>query len=253
MSNTINTYNKRRPSFVSSLDCAQKQYQLGKQAPIWIQDSRVSMCQACATEFSMTFRRHHCRSCGKVVCRHCSANEAPLQYLEYETGRVCDSCYEVILNDFEVNYEDKESKTFYQIRQKFKKFNIGMPPPRKHYKSKRTVRLPSKIDEDNNTTAKVCSHLQWKEKKVWRRNWFVLVDCVLYIFAASDDVAAIKTLPVLGYTVEAGGSDDDSDKEISFKLRHQGTGVISFQAESSRTAEKWIDALNEAIRLKAAE
>ncbi|CAG7696126.1 unnamed protein product, partial [Allacma fusca] len=46
---------------------------------------------------------------------------------------------------------------------------------------------------------------------------------------------------------------DDSDKEISFKLRHQGTGVISFQADSSRTAEKWIDALNEAIRLKAAE
>jgi FYVE/RhoGEF/PH domain-containing protein 5/6 len=36
--------------------------QLGKIAPVWIQDSRVTMCQICTAEFRLTFRRHHCKS-----------------------------------------------------------------------------------------------------------------------------------------------------------------------------------------------
>lgn len=36
------------------------------QAPVWIQDCRATMCQSCATEFTVTYRRHHCRACGKV-------------------------------------------------------------------------------------------------------------------------------------------------------------------------------------------
>lgn len=36
------------------------------QAPIWIPDSRVTMCQLCTAAFTVTFRRHHCRCCGKV-------------------------------------------------------------------------------------------------------------------------------------------------------------------------------------------
>jgi len=36
------------------------------QAPVWIQDRRVTMCQSCTAEFTVTFRRHHCRACGKV-------------------------------------------------------------------------------------------------------------------------------------------------------------------------------------------
>lgn len=37
------------------------------QAPIWIQDCDVTMCQICAAKFTVTFRRHHCRACGKVL------------------------------------------------------------------------------------------------------------------------------------------------------------------------------------------
>lgn len=39
---------------------------LGNQAPVWIPDARVTMCQICTSEFTMTWRRHHCRACGKV-------------------------------------------------------------------------------------------------------------------------------------------------------------------------------------------
>lgn len=68
------------------------------QAPVWIQDSRVTMCQLCTAEFTVTFRRHHCRACGKVVCGNCSSGSAPLQYLDYKATRVCDSCYEYLLD-----------------------------------------------------------------------------------------------------------------------------------------------------------
>lgn len=35
----------------------------------WQDDSSVSRCPFCQQEFtSYTFRRHHCRTCGRVVC-----------------------------------------------------------------------------------------------------------------------------------------------------------------------------------------
>ena len=39
---------------------------LGSKAPIWIPDTRATMCMICTCEFTMTWRRHHCRACGKV-------------------------------------------------------------------------------------------------------------------------------------------------------------------------------------------
>lgn len=41
-------------------------YELGSKAPIWIPDTRVTMCMICTSEFSVTWRRHHCRACGRV-------------------------------------------------------------------------------------------------------------------------------------------------------------------------------------------
>ena len=38
----------------------------GAQAPIMVPDKSVTMCQVCSTLFTFTFRRHHCRGCGKV-------------------------------------------------------------------------------------------------------------------------------------------------------------------------------------------
>ena len=63
------------------------------QAPVWIPDSRVTMCQLCTSAFSITFRRHHCRACGKVVCRNCSGHKAQLEYLKFRSARVCDACF----------------------------------------------------------------------------------------------------------------------------------------------------------------
>lgn len=41
-----------------------------------------------------------------------------------------------------------------------------------------------------------------RSKKSWKRLWFVLKEQVLYVYKASEDVVALDSIPVLGYTVE---------------------------------------------------
>nr|KAG5695640.1 hypothetical protein BaRGS_029130 [Batillaria attramentaria] len=43
-----------------------KDFVLGHKAPLWVPDARVTMCMLCLAEFSITWRRHHCRACGRV-------------------------------------------------------------------------------------------------------------------------------------------------------------------------------------------
>ena len=69
---------------------------MGMAPPIWVPDRRVSMCQKCTVEFTVLVRRHHCRACGQVICSNCSSNKAPLRYLEFDSARVCDTCYDIL-------------------------------------------------------------------------------------------------------------------------------------------------------------
>jgi hypothetical protein len=40
--------------------------------PKWTEDKEATGCQLCEKPFTLTFRRHHCRACGKLVCEECS-------------------------------------------------------------------------------------------------------------------------------------------------------------------------------------
>lgn len=57
-------------SYIWPLSSAKSQQRLLEQSIIaWEEDSSVSQCPFCQQDFtSYTFRRHHCRLCGRVVC-----------------------------------------------------------------------------------------------------------------------------------------------------------------------------------------
>ena len=48
----------------------------------------------CQTTFWFGCRKHHCRSCGKLVCGDCSSNSLPLPSEQlYHPVRICDACF----------------------------------------------------------------------------------------------------------------------------------------------------------------
>ncbi|CAI8041251.1 FYVE, RhoGEF and PH domain-containing protein 6 [Geodia barretti] len=83
---------KKRASLRRELSIKIDSGVFGAQAPIMVPDKSVTMCQVCSTLFTFTFRRHHCRGCGKVVCGSCSQWKAFLRYLK-KSERICEKCY----------------------------------------------------------------------------------------------------------------------------------------------------------------
>eukprot|EP00511_Aplanochytrium_stocchinoi_P004151 CAMPEP_0204841008 /NCGR_PEP_ID=MMETSP1346-20131115/40050_1 /ASSEMBLY_ACC=CAM_ASM_000771 /TAXON_ID=215587 /ORGANISM="Aplanochytrium stocchinoi, Strain GSBS06" /LENGTH=366 /DNA_ID=CAMNT_0051978817 /DNA_START=116 /DNA_END=1216 /DNA_ORIENTATION=- len=61
--------------------------------PIWIPDEEASYCRLCDNNFNIVQRRHHCRSCGQVVCESCSTQKKVLKHMKDSVRhRVCDLC-----------------------------------------------------------------------------------------------------------------------------------------------------------------
>lgn len=59
--------------------------------PKWMPDSASSKCLVCAQEFGFFGKKHHCRLCGFIVCKACSAHE---KEIEGKKERVCKPCFE---------------------------------------------------------------------------------------------------------------------------------------------------------------
>ncbi|CDH55205.1 predicted protein [Lichtheimia corymbifera JMRC:FSU:9682] len=70
----------------------------------WVPDEHADACQEahCDTHFNLFNRRHHCRSCGHIVCNKHSQNRLPLfEPLNRDKGewaRVCDACFYRLLD-----------------------------------------------------------------------------------------------------------------------------------------------------------
>ena len=69
LNSAIEDYRSRKATFVTleALSSPHRHYKLGDAAPVWVPDTRVTMCGSCSAEFSLVLRRHHCRACGKVM------------------------------------------------------------------------------------------------------------------------------------------------------------------------------------------
>eukprot|EP01043_Picozoa_sp_COSAG02_P045423 COSAG02_NODE_4148_length_5713_cov_57.342180_3_plen_262_part_00 len=68
----------------------------------WTADSKATRCEmaGCTRTFGKRVRRHHCRKCGKCVCKDCSTYKLMLRHptekatsKQVSHDRVCGSCY----------------------------------------------------------------------------------------------------------------------------------------------------------------
>lgn len=64
---------------------------------LWISDDEVNICMCCNdAQFSMFNRRHHCRRCGRVVCKPCSQQ---MTVIKGRLERTCKNCFQFMQNN----------------------------------------------------------------------------------------------------------------------------------------------------------
>ncbi|CAM9969975.1 unnamed protein product, partial [Laminaria digitata] len=56
-------------------------------ASLWVPDDMAPKCCLCRSEFNIYRRRHHCRTCGRVVCDDCSSKRL-------KSERTCAACWD---------------------------------------------------------------------------------------------------------------------------------------------------------------
>ena len=61
--------------------------------PKWVPNQQTSSCTSCQHQFTLFFRRHHCRACGQIFCNACSQHQSTIPELGYfQPTRVCKMC-----------------------------------------------------------------------------------------------------------------------------------------------------------------
>ncbi|XP_067110671.1 FYVE, RhoGEF and PH domain-containing protein 6 [Osmerus mordax] len=238
----IDDYTKKKITFTSSRSQEESDgvldsgAPLGSKAPIWIPDLRATMCMICTCEFTLTWRRHHCRACGKVVCQTCSSNKYYLEYLKNQPARVCDHCFAKLQEN-----SDRCASAAVSPSGKSAAFSF----------SRKQKKIPAALKEvsANTENSSMSGYLQRSKsnKKQWKRLWFVIKNKVLYTYAASEDVAALESQPLLGFFLRE--EKYGPFQKLQFKLYHKNTLFYIFKADDIPTAQRWIEAFQEAMIL----
>ncbi|EDQ86383.1 uncharacterized protein MONBRDRAFT_28358 [Monosiga brevicollis MX1] len=198
------------------------------EAPIWIPDHDVSMCMVCTYEFNMIRRRHHCRSCGKVVCGSCSGHQLQLAYLSHEYGRVCDECFQ--------KWEDIQSSKGLTVSR--------TSGPRRSRRDRRSIR-PERLLQAAAGLSEASDVVRagyLSEQRMLRRSqrrWYQLkTDFVLYSYKAPEDPMALASIPLPGYSIEPHQKGEGEDTEYGVKISHQNLKQHIFLADSQERAQE---------------
>ncbi|XP_008071298.2 FYVE, RhoGEF and PH domain-containing protein 6 [Carlito syrichta] len=247
ISRSLDEYAKKRVTFCPSrsLDQAdseekEKASPLGSKAPIWIPDTRATMCMICTSEFTLTWRRHHCRACGKIVCQACSSNKCGLDYLKNQPARVCEHCFQE-LQKLDQQHSPKIGApgNHKSTSSALSSVLHSIPSGRKQKKIPAALKEVSANTEDSSMSGYL--YRSKGNKKPWKHLWFVIKNKVLYTYAASEDVAALESQPLLGFTVTP---VTDADSAV-FQLLHKNMLFYVFRADDAHSAQKWVEAFQE--------
>lgn len=88
--------NTTSPSTSGEVELSPEEERLGKIPPFWVPDSEAPCCMQCQVRFHFLKRRHHCRSCGQVLCSKCCGLKARIEYLDFTEARVCQPCFTIL-------------------------------------------------------------------------------------------------------------------------------------------------------------
>ncbi|XP_073940247.1 FYVE, RhoGEF and PH domain-containing protein 6 isoform X2 [Castor canadensis] len=248
ISRSIEEYAKKKITFCHSrsLDEADAENKeesspLGSKAPIWIPDTRATMCMICTSEFTLTWRRHHCRACGKIVCQACSSNKYGLDYLKNQPARVCEHCFQELQKLDHQHSSRIGCPGNHKSSSALSSVLHSIPSGRKQKKIPAALKEVSANTEDSSMSGYL--YRSKGNKKPWKHFWFVIKNKVLYTYAASEDVAALESQPLLGFTV-AQVKDENSESKV-FQLLHKNMLFYLFKADDAHSAQKWIEAFQE--------
>ncbi|XP_061053301.1 FYVE, RhoGEF and PH domain-containing protein 5 [Eubalaena glacialis] len=228
---------------------------LGERPPTLVPVTHVMMCMNCGCDFSLTLRRHHCHACGKIVCRNCSRNKYPLKYLKDRMAKVCDGCYgelkkrggdipglmrgRPVSMSFPLSSARFSSSAFSSV---FQSINPSA--------FKKQKKVPSALTEvaasgEGSAISGYLSRCK-KGKRHWKKLWFVIKGKVLYTYMASEDTVALESMPLLGFTIAPEKEEGSSEVGPIFHLYHKKTLFYSFKAEDTNSAQRWIEAMEDA-------
>uniref|UniRef100_A0A3Q2YMV6 FYVE, RhoGEF and PH domain-containing protein 5-like n=1 Tax=Hippocampus comes TaxID=109280 RepID=A0A3Q2YMV6_HIPCM len=224
---------------------------LGEKPPTLVPVSQAMMCMNCTSDFSLTLRRHHCHSCGRIVCRSCSKNRYPLKYMKERMAKVCDHCYSELKKrgDDTCALPAKSSPRVSRSTRPLSSVFQSIHPPNiwRHRKGMLTFNQVTVSDEGSISGS---LHRSKKSKRNWKRLWFLLKDKVLYTYRGQEEKVASESLPLLGFTVKLPDNHQgDDDASNVFQLYHKNTLYYTFKAEDNYTAQRWVNAMEEATVL----
>uniref|UniRef100_A0A8C0I032 FYVE, RhoGEF and PH domain containing 5 n=1 Tax=Balaenoptera musculus TaxID=9771 RepID=A0A8C0I032_BALMU len=185
---------------------------LGERPPTLVPVTHVMMCMNCGCDFSLTLRRHHCHACGKIVCRNCSRNKYPLKYLKDRMAKVCDGCYG----------ELKKRGGDIPGLMRGRPVSMSFPLSSARFSSSA---FSSVFQSINPSAFK-------KQKKVPS--------------ALTEDTVALESMPLLGFTIAPEKEEGSSEVGPIFHLYHKKTLFYSFKAEDTNSAQRWIEAMEDA-------
>ncbi|XP_014865940.1 PREDICTED: FYVE, RhoGEF and PH domain-containing protein 5-like isoform X1 [Poecilia mexicana] len=223
---------------------------LGEKAPTLVPVSQVMMCMNCTADFSLTVRRHHCHSCGRIVCRSCSRNRYPLKYMKDRMAKVCDHCYNELkkrggeVSELSAKCSPRLTRSSRPLSTVFQ--NIHPPNIWRHRKGTASF-TPATVSEEGSISGTL--QRSKTSKRNWKRLWFLLKDKVLYTYRAREEKVASESLPLLGFTVKLPDKQGGNTEANIFQLYHQNTLYYTFKAEDNFTAQRWVNAMEEATNL----
>jgi hypothetical protein len=126
-------------------------------APTLVPDSTSECCMACRKAFSLFFRRHHCRFCGRLLCGSCTAARVEVDSRKLRT---CEKCLDTYTKKLQATREQRLlQQKQRELRQERRQESVLPPELKEEKEQKKEAR------EQKGTHKEQITDVEEKEEK----------------------------------------------------------------------------------------